>query len=282
MLSQISDNVDAVANLGRLPRERGKQSIIRRLMSTDVDVESGSHVVSLRCPISQTRINTPCRSSKCQHYQCFDAKSWLQFVELQAGDNKCPICNVTIISQAELIVDGYFDEILKSIPSTIFEVLIDTHGEWRTKDGKYSSLKRAASRVRETHPSPQLGALSCVRLPNERGSIVGDSQDSVIEGHVVPHNTLPPTVLSIPPPAYTHMSTSPYALGAHVDSFGHEEWTDGPRGDWQSLAQRYFTVDTPYDSSQPVIAHPAWLGGIYGLLLLLGLIEVCDEYLMGQ
>lgn len=41
-------------------------------------------------------------------------------------------------------MNRYFDGILKNVPSTVDEVIIDTSGEWSTKDGKYKSSRLTA------------------------------------------------------------------------------------------------------------------------------------------
>lgn len=54
--------------------------------------------------LSYCRINTPCRSSKCVHVQCFDAMSWYSVNE-QTTTWSCPVCEKSI-NHEDLIVDG--------------------------------------------------------------------------------------------------------------------------------------------------------------------------------
>ncbi|KAG8740266.1 SUMO ligase siz1 [Ceratobasidium sp. 428] len=280
MLAQIIDGVNDViiANLRRLPREHVKRSI-NRLALADSDVASGFHAVSLRCPIAQTRINTPCRSSKCVHIQCFDAKNWLLFTK-QTNSKKCPVCDITIASRTDLVVDEYFDEVLKRIPSTIYEVLIDAHGEWRTRDGMYSSSERTALGMREAHSISRVEGGSRVRPSGEREAIVVSSHGSVIEVREIPRGTISAAAPSKPlSPVHTNIPTSPYSSGARVDGLGR--WVV-PQRSSGCQTQRDSTLSAPYDPSRPVLlsAHPAWLAAIYGLLLLGGLIEVCGDHFM--
>ncbi|KAG8707515.1 hypothetical protein FRC09_001779, partial [Ceratobasidium sp. 395] len=158
-----------------------------------------------------------------------------------------------IASRTDLVVDEYFDEVLKRIPPTIYEVLIDAHGEWRTRDGTYSSSERTALGMRETHSISQVGGGSRVRPSGERKAIIVNSHDSVIGG------TISAAALSKPlPPVHTHIPTSPYSSGARVDGLGR--WVLPQRSSGREM-QRDSTLSAPYDPSRPVLlsAHPAWL-----------------------
>ncbi|KAJ7093396.1 PINIT domain-containing protein [Mycena belliarum] len=106
-------------------------------MPDDDEIIAGSLKMSLKCPLSFMRISTPCRSSKCTHSQCFDATSWYSMMQ-QTTTWLCPVCENTL-DWRELIIDGYFAEILKTTPDSVDDVLIESDGEWRTADGRYSS-----------------------------------------------------------------------------------------------------------------------------------------------
>jgi E3 SUMO-protein ligase PIAS1 len=73
-------------------------SLIQHLQETvtrraqDADIVATSTKMSLKCPLSTLRIETPCRSIGCAHNQCFDAASYLQLQE-QAPTWTCPVCN---------------------------------------------------------------------------------------------------------------------------------------------------------------------------------------------
>ncbi|KAJ7151838.1 PINIT domain-containing protein [Mycena crocata] len=106
-------------------------------MSDDDDIIAGSLKMSLKCPLTFMRISTPCRSAKCTHSQCFDATSWFAMMQ-QTTTWLCPVCE-TVLDWRELIIDGYFAEILETTPDTVDDVLVESDGQWRTTDGKYSS-----------------------------------------------------------------------------------------------------------------------------------------------
>lgn len=54
--------------------------------------------------LSFMRINTPCRSSRCVHSQCFDATSWFSVME-QTTTWLCPVCE-RVLDCKDLIIDG--------------------------------------------------------------------------------------------------------------------------------------------------------------------------------
>ncbi|SLM35747.1 Zinc finger, RING/FYVE/PHD-type [Lasallia pustulata] len=107
-----------------------KEQVIREMINKaeDGDIVATSSVLSLKCPLSTLRIDVPCRSTICSHNQCFDASSFLQLQE-QAPTWTCPVCN-KVISFGALEVDQYVDDILKSTPPAVDQVLIEPHGKW--------------------------------------------------------------------------------------------------------------------------------------------------------
>ncbi|KAJ7021311.1 PINIT domain-containing protein [Mycena alexandri] len=114
-------------------------------MPEDDDIVAGSLKMSLKCPLSFMRIRTPCRSIKCTHSQCFDANSWYAVMQ-QTTTWLCPVCE-NVLDWRELIIDGYFAEILKTTPDSVDDVLVESDGEWRTADNKFSSAKVAAGAI---------------------------------------------------------------------------------------------------------------------------------------
>ncbi|EAU33412.1 conserved hypothetical protein [Aspergillus terreus NIH2624] len=109
-----------------------KEQVIREMKSKadDSDIVTTSSVMSLKCPISACRIEVPCRSVVCTHNRCFDASSFLQLQE-QAPTWTCPVCSKST-SYASLQVDQYVDDILRSTPSDVEQVIIEPDGRWST------------------------------------------------------------------------------------------------------------------------------------------------------
>lgn len=98
--------------------------------------------VSLVCPLGLTRMNLPCRGTQCGHLECFDGSLFLQMNEL-TPKWICPICH-EIIPYQDLVVDGYFSEVLscKELPLDCKEIFVDSKGDWSPAGGKeFSKLQ---------------------------------------------------------------------------------------------------------------------------------------------
>ncbi|KAF2861969.1 hypothetical protein K470DRAFT_269489 [Piedraia hortae CBS 480.64] len=96
--------------------------------NADPDLETVATRMSLKDPVSATRINTPLRSTVCSHIQCFDGFYFLQLME-QAPHWLCPVCG-RIISFQSLCVDDYFLDILSNTPTDVEQVDVEPNGEW--------------------------------------------------------------------------------------------------------------------------------------------------------
>lgn len=84
-------------------------------------------IMSLKDPVSYTRIQTPCRGTTCHHVRCFDLETYLQMQE-QAPIWECPICNKPA-SLDNLAVDEYIREIL-AVTKDVDQVTIEPDGRW--------------------------------------------------------------------------------------------------------------------------------------------------------
>lgn len=105
----------------------------------DSDIVATSTVMSLKCPLSTLRISVPCRSVLCTHNQCFDAASFIQLQE-QAPTWTCPVCSKST-SFESLQIDQYVDDILRSTPSGVEQVVIEPSGQWSNprRNGNFSA-----------------------------------------------------------------------------------------------------------------------------------------------
>lgn len=120
----------------------------------DDDIVAGPQKMSLKCPLSFTRVETPCRSALCVHSQCFDATSWFSCME-QTTTWLCPVCE-KVVNPDDLIIDGYFDQILRDTPEGVDDVIVENDGQWHTSDNRYASAAwRAAYPCTASYePSP--------------------------------------------------------------------------------------------------------------------------------
>ncbi|KAJ7103581.1 PINIT domain-containing protein [Mycena belliarum] len=155
-------NVDTLVQDLKKSGYKSSHDIRREMISTmtiDEDIVAGPQKMSLKCPLSYMRVSTPCRSRKCTHSQCFDATSWFSVME-QTTTWLCPVCE-RILDCKDLIVDGYFDEILKQSPESVEDVVVEADGEWHTSDNKYGSATWKASHA----PAKIVKAASSPRKP---------------------------------------------------------------------------------------------------------------------
>ncbi|KAK9446947.1 PINIT domain-containing protein [Limtongia smithiae] len=73
-------------------RHIAKDAVIAEMVSknlNDEDIETGTSVVTLKCPLSFGRLQVPVKSFKCKHLQCFDATSYIQLQE------QGPVCTTS-------------------------------------------------------------------------------------------------------------------------------------------------------------------------------------------
>ncbi|EQL00179.1 zinc finger domain-containing protein [Ophiocordyceps sinensis CO18] len=128
----VPDLVSQVSTRHRIPKE----SVIAELntKAQDPDVVATSQVLSLKCPLSYMRLDTPCRSISCTHVQCFDATSYLQLQE-QGPQWLCPICNNSAPYE-HLAVDDYVRDILENTPKDLESVTIEPNGRWLIKSSQ--------------------------------------------------------------------------------------------------------------------------------------------------
>ncbi|XP_078494940.1 zinc finger protein [Ciona intestinalis] len=98
-------------------------------MNCDPGGEMPPIKVSLRCPITYTRIKIPARGKDCKHIQCFDLESYLQM----NSDNatwRCPICHKNALLEY-LEVDQYIQNILKAVQDRECHLVsIDANCKW--------------------------------------------------------------------------------------------------------------------------------------------------------
>ncbi|PCH33703.1 hypothetical protein WOLCODRAFT_135275 [Wolfiporia cocos MD-104 SS10] len=142
--------------IDRLKRAKYKtcQEILSKMQqaaSADDDIIAGHQKMSLKCPLSYMRIATPCRSAHCVHPQCFDAYSWFSLME-QTTTWLCPVCE-KVLSVEDLIVDGYFDDILKNTSEDVEDIIVEADGQWHSEDNKFASAEWKAA-----HPPAEAAA----------------------------------------------------------------------------------------------------------------------------
>ncbi|KAJ1944780.1 E3 SUMO-protein ligase pli1 [Linderina macrospora] len=140
---QETSHVDAQAVRRQFFRGAGNDD------DDDDDVVADGALISLKCPLGLVRITTPMRSKYCNHSQCFDGEVFLKMNE-QSPTWKCPICLIAIKSWHELVVDGYFEEILHGTLDSDDQVHVDPDGAWRRKDAAETPSAAATATERSS------------------------------------------------------------------------------------------------------------------------------------
>ncbi|CAG8564983.1 10587_t:CDS:10, partial [Paraglomus brasilianum] len=108
-----------------------REQVIEKMkrQAEDADVVATTSIISLKDPLCHLRMKLPCKSVHCTHIECFDCEIFLKMNE-QTPTWTCPVCNKSIASLEEIVVDGYFKHILQSVPEEQETVTIEPDGLW--------------------------------------------------------------------------------------------------------------------------------------------------------
>ncbi|CAE7100993.1 unnamed protein product [Rhizoctonia solani] len=179
MLAQLVEvtTVEEVVARLKAGKQRSKEDVLismRKAAQIDADIEAGPQKMSLKCPASYIRINTPCRSSACVHPQCFDAENWFSMME-QTTTWACPVCD-KILNTEELIIDMYFDDILKCTSDAVEDVIVEANGEWHTEDDKIGSAAWVAAAALRPRPAQKQ---KTVKAEPDTRSFMDTGSDSI-------------------------------------------------------------------------------------------------------
>jgi E3 SUMO-protein ligase PIAS1 len=156
----------------------------------DSEIQATASVLSLKCPLSATRIATPCRATSCAHNQCFDAASYLMLQE-QAPQWSCPLCNKPAPFNS-LTIDLYVDNILKSTSSSVEQVTIEPNGSWHQQ--------RQAETPRRSYKNPTPdNDDDLIEISDDRiSSLKADARTSMLGGTPPMFSREPSSVSSAP------------------------------------------------------------------------------------
>ncbi|KAG6636706.1 hypothetical protein CIPAW_11G129400 [Carya illinoinensis] len=95
----------------------------------DSDIIEGPSRISLRCPISYTRIRTPVKGLSCKHLQCFDFDNFLD-INSRRPSWRCPHCNQYVCNM-EIRIDQNMVKVLREVGENVDEVIISADGSWK-------------------------------------------------------------------------------------------------------------------------------------------------------
>jgi hypothetical protein len=127
------DSQDLLRNLtskGQRHPDFTRAVIKDKLKDNDNEIATTSCKVSLACPLGKMRMKLPCRSSGCDHLQCFDANSFIMMNE-KKDKWRCPVCN-KLAPYESLMIDGFFSEIVTSrrLPEDEHEIVLHNDASW--------------------------------------------------------------------------------------------------------------------------------------------------------
>ncbi|KAH8196613.1 hypothetical protein TruAng_009207 [Truncatella angustata] len=167
-LCRVSSIEDLVVKIRG--RKIPKASVLKELTkkANDPDVVATSQVLSLKCPLTYGRLKNPCRSTTCNHIQCFDVTSYL-YLQEQGPQWICPICNKSATFE-NLAVDEYVKDILDRTHEDTEQVTIEPDGEWRTEGRAEPVPKRP--RVSAAH------SMSSIKLDDDDDIVALDDFSS--------------------------------------------------------------------------------------------------------
>ncbi|CAH8390331.1 unnamed protein product [Eruca vesicaria subsp. sativa] len=97
--------------------------------SPDSDIIEGPSRVSLRCPISRSRIKLPVKGQLCKHLQCFDFWNYVN-INMRNPSWRCPHCNQPV-SYPDIRLDQNMVKILKDSGRNAADVIIHAGGTWK-------------------------------------------------------------------------------------------------------------------------------------------------------
>ncbi|XWS48877.1 hypothetical protein CRYUN_Cryun13aG0114300 [Craigia yunnanensis] len=95
--------------------------------SEDSDIIEGPSLISLKCPISKTRIKTPVKGHTCKHLQCFDFNNYVD-INSRRPSWRCPHCNQHVC-YTDIRVDQ--NMVLKEVAEDVSNVVISAEGSWK-------------------------------------------------------------------------------------------------------------------------------------------------------
>lgn len=159
----------------------------------------GGTYVTLTCPLSQSRMQYPCRGQDCGHLQCFDALFYLK-MNFRKPAWQCPICRKKTPFDS-LRLDELFTNILSAAPDDAVDVEFLENGKWKFRShadtqsasrggsggggGSSSQLPANNSNLKRRRTSDGGGA----SVPNTggiRGGAQGQQQQQQHPGQQIP------------------------------------------------------------------------------------------------
>jgi len=122
--------LERLVKKGKRNSEYTRELIKKKLTDDDDGIATTNLKVTVSCPLGKMRMSRPCRPTTCDHLQCFDASLFLMMNEKKPTWT-CPVCD-SPAKYEDLMVDGYFEEVIKSplLPEEENEIILNQDGSW--------------------------------------------------------------------------------------------------------------------------------------------------------
>ncbi|KAJ8751353.1 hypothetical protein K2173_016547 [Erythroxylum novogranatense] len=151
---------------------------------SDLEVVSDSFTVSLRCPMSGSRMKVAGRFKPCAHMGCFDLEV---FVELNQRSRKwqCPIC-LKNYSLENIIIDPYFNRItskMRHCGEDVTEIEVKSDGSWRVKTKSEAERRDVGEPAQWHNPDSTLCASNGGEINSNMDMMTQIKKEGVSEGH---------------------------------------------------------------------------------------------------
>ncbi|XP_059645391.1 E4 SUMO-protein ligase PIAL1 isoform X1 [Cornus florida] len=98
-------------------------------VDSDFEIIEGPSRISLNCPISFRRINTPVKGHSCKHLQCFDFDNFVD-INTRRPSWRCPHCN-QYVCYTDIRVDQNMVKVLREVEKNVADVIIAADGSWK-------------------------------------------------------------------------------------------------------------------------------------------------------
>ncbi len=213
----------AVVPFAPLERERMYERLGRSEGGADGnDLTELSFTISLDDPLSLTRIVIPAQGPRCEHFQCFDLESFLQY-SLEHSIWNCPVCNRPVPHKS-LIRMQCFQRVLDNFPDTK-QVICNPDGSFVAHEpeaqGKYerniTEKRKMIKAGKREAPVVQVLLNDEPTLKRAKESLASPTPESLMtffgagmeESQVSSQTTLHSAALALSPP-YSHPPSPPH------------------------------------------------------------------------
>lgn len=146
--------------------------------SDNDDIVMATSTISLKCPLSISRMKNPAKGVFCQHLQCFDLQSFIYSQET-IPDWRCPICQNKIKLQ-DLAINDFLLDALNNTHEDVESISLKKDGTWEPVAEIAHADSRSPSYPSKRVKTPVAENFKLSNSPKENLNN-GPSSDEIIE-----------------------------------------------------------------------------------------------------